>query len=220
MAKNRVGENHTDAKSVKFANSCSSLKLARLTISFIYLKGLFMRISKQIFMALMILALGSLVGCVTESSYNNLDRAYLQLQQAYQGDGVEIRQLQGELRITIKDKILFPEGSFNLNAKADQVLAKMAPTLSGFKNTKVVVKGYTDNVPVGADMHKYGIRTNLDLSSKRADNVVDYLIKKGVSQSLISAQGMGESNPVASNATAEGRAQNRRIEIALVGPGN
>jgi chemotaxis protein MotB len=179
-----------------------------------------MRFGKQIFIALMMLVLGSLVGCVTQSSYNNLDRAYSQLQQAYQGDEVEIRQLQGELRITIKDKILFPEGGFNLNAKADQVLAKMAPTLSGFKNTKVVVKGYTDNVPVGADMHKYGIRTNLDLSSKRADNVVDYLIKKGVSQSLISAQGMGESNPVASNATAEGRAQNRRIEITLVGPGN
>ena len=55
-----------------------------------------MRFSKQIFMALMMLVLGSLVGCVTESSYNNLDRAYSQLQQAYQGDEVEIRQLQGE----------------------------------------------------------------------------------------------------------------------------
>jgi len=57
------------------------------------------------------------------------------------------------------------------------------------------------------------------LSSKRADNVVDYLIKKGVSPSLISAEGMGETNPIASNATAEGRAQNRRIEVTLVGPG-
>jgi outer membrane protein OmpA-like peptidoglycan-associated protein len=49
---------------------------------------------------------------------------------------------------------------------------------------------------------------------------VDFLLKKGVSANLISAQGMGESNPVASNNTPDGRAQNRRIEVTLVGPGN
>ncbi len=179
-----------------------------------------MRLSMHVFFAALILSLGSLVGCVSESSYNNLDQAYSQLQRAYQGDEVEIRQLQGELRITIKDKILFPEGGFSLNAKAEQVLAKMAPTLSGFQNTKVVVKGYTDNVPVGPNMRKEGIDSNLDLSSRRADNVVDFLIRKGVSQNLISAQGMGDANPIASNATPEGRAQNRRIELTLVGPGN
>jgi chemotaxis protein MotB len=161
-----------------------------------------------------------LTACVTQQSYNNLDQAYSQLQQAYQGDEVEIRQLQGELKITIKDKILFPEGGFKLNAKADQVLAKMAPTLTGFKNTKVVVRGYTDNVGIGPELRREGISTNFDLSSRRADNVVDYLVRKGVDQNLISAQGMGETNPVASNSTPDGRAQNRRIEVILVGPGN
>ncbi len=175
---------------------------------------------KRGFLALSVLALGLLTACVTDQKYNQLDQAYSQLQQAYQGDEVEIRQLQGELRITIRDKILFPEGGYRLNAKADQVLAKMAPTLSGFKNTKVVVRGYTDNMPIGPELRREGINTNLDLSSKRADNVVDFLIRKGVSQNLISAQGMGESNPVASNATPEGKAQNRRIEVTLVGPGN
>lgn len=175
---------------------------------------------KRVFLVSALAAVALLTACVTQSSYNSLDQAYSQLQQAYQGDEVEIRQLQGELRITIRDKILFPEGGYRLNAKAEQVLVKMAPTLSGFKNTKVVVRGYTDNVAIGPELRNQGIATNLDLSSKRADNVVDYLIRKGVSQSLISAQGMGESNPVASNATPEGRAQNRRIEITLVGPGN
>ncbi|QWD67957.1 OmpA family protein [Polynucleobacter sp. VK25] len=179
-----------------------------------------MRYIKPGLLALSIAAFALLSACVTDSKYNQLDQAYSQLQQAYQGDEVEIRQLQGELRITIRDKILFPEGGYRLNAKADQVLAKMAPTLSGFKNTKVVVRGYTDNIAIGAELRREGITTNLDLSSKRADNVVDYLIRKGVSQSLISAQGMGESNPIASNATPEGRAQNRRIEVTLVGPGN
>ena len=87
--------------------------------------------------------MGLLTACVTQQSYNSLEQAYSQLQQAYQGDEVEIRQLQGELKITIKDKILFPEGGFKLNAKADQVLAKMAPTLSGFQNTKIVQNNFS-----------------------------------------------------------------------------
>ena len=179
-----------------------------------------MFLSKRILFAASVLLTGLLTACVTQKSYNSLDQAYSQLQQAYQGDEVEIRQLQGELKITIKDKILFPEGGFKLNAKADQVLAKMAPTLTGFKNTKVVVRGYTDNVGIGPELRREGISTNLDLSSRRADNVVDYLVRKGVDQNLISAQGMGETNPIASNSTPDGRAQNRRIEVTLVGPGN
>lgn len=175
---------------------------------------------KRVSLAVSVLLIGLLSACVTQQSYNSLDQAYSQLQQAYQGDEVEIRQLQGELKITIKDKILFPEGGFKLNAKADQVLAKMAPTLTGFKNTKVVVRGYTDNVSIGPELRREGISTNLDLSSRRADNVVDYLVRKGVDQNLISAQGMGETNPVALNTTPDGRAQNRRIEVILVGPGN
>jgi chemotaxis protein MotB len=175
---------------------------------------------KRVSLAVSVLLIGMLSACVTQQTYSSLDQAYSQLQQAYQGDEVEIRQLQGELKITIKDKILFPEGGFKLNAKADQVLAKMAPTLTGFKNTKVVVRGYTDNVSIGPELRREGISTNLDLSSRRADNVVDYLVRKGVDQNLISAQGLGETNPVASNSTPDGRAQNRRIEVILVGPGN
>ena len=162
---------------------------------------------------------GLLTGCVTEQKYNSLQQAYNQLQSAYQGDEVEIKQLQGELKVTIKDKILFPEGGFSLNAQAQKSLSKMVPTLSGFKNTKIVVRGYTDNVPIGPELRRDGISSNLDLSSKRADNVVDFLLKNGVNPTLVSAQGMGESDPVASNSTPEGRAQNRRIEVTLVGPG-
>jgi chemotaxis protein MotB len=161
-----------------------------------------------------------LSACVSQEKYNQLNDAYIKLQKAYQGDEVEIKELQGELKVTIKDKILFPEGGFRLDPKAQDMLAKMVPTLSGFKNTKVVVRGFTDNVPIGPGLQREGISTNLDLSSKRADNVVDFLLKKGVNPSLISAQGMGETNPVATNATPEGRAQNRRIEVTLIGPGN
>jgi chemotaxis protein MotB len=175
---------------------------------------------KRAGLVLSIAAISFLSACVvSQQKYNSLDQAYSQLQQAYQGDEVEIRQLKGELKITIRDKILFPEGGFRLDAKAQQVLAKMAPTLNGFKNTKVVVRGYTDDLGIGPELRREGIATNLDLSSRRADNVVDFLIRRGVNQNLISAQGMGDSNPVASNSTPAGKAQNRRIEITLVGPG-
>ena len=174
---------------------------------------------RQCLVATAIVSAGLLAGCVSQQKYNQLQQAYNQLQAAYQGDEVEIKQLEGELKVTLKDKILFSEGGYRLNAKAEQTLAKMVPTLAGFKDTKIVVRGYTDNVPIGPELRRQGIATNLDLSSKRADNVVDFLLKKGVSPTLISAQGMGETNPVAPNTTPEGRAQNRRIEVTLVGPG-
>jgi chemotaxis protein MotB len=62
---------------------------------------------------------------------------------------------------------------------------------------------------------KEGVTSNLILSQKRADTVMQYIISQGVKPNLISAQGFGEANPVASNATPEGRAQNRRVELTL-----
>ena len=62
-----------------------------------------MYLSKRITLAASLCFMGLLTACVTQQRYNSLDQAYSQLQQAYQGDEVEIRQLQGELKITIKD---------------------------------------------------------------------------------------------------------------------
>jgi chemotaxis protein MotB len=118
------------------------------------------------------------------------------------------------------DNLLFQEGGYKLNSFAQSILVKLVPTLSALHQTKVVIGGYTDNMPIGGHLKRQGIVSNMDLSSKRADEVVDYLIKNGVDPAIISAQGFGENNPVASNDTADGRAQNRRIEITLVGPGN
>jgi outer membrane protein OmpA-like peptidoglycan-associated protein len=65
---------------------------------------------------------------------------------------------------------------------------------------------------------KLGIKTNLDLSSRRADAVVDYLRAHGIDPKILSAKGRGETHPVAPNNTPAGRAQNRRIEIVVEGP--
>jgi len=168
-------------------------------------------------------AVASLVllgGCVTETKYNALEQEYQQLQAALSTDQAQIVLLEGKLKVTMVDQVLFSEGGFRLNAQAKIVLGKLVPTLSGLQQTKIIVDGYTDNVPIGPGLKREGISSNLELSSRRADVVVDYLVNQGVNQNLISAQGFGESNPVASNDTPEGRAQNRRIEVTLVGPDN
>jgi chemotaxis protein MotB len=81
-----------------------------------------------------------------------------------------------------------------------------------------VVYGYTDDRPVGAALKKKGIVDNLDLSSKRANEVVRYLISKGIDPNILSAKGRGDTHPVAPNTTPKGRAQNRRIEVVVNQP--
>ena len=167
-----------------------------------------------------LISLALLNGCVTQSKYNALDQEYQQLQAAFSADQAQIVLLEGELKVTMVDQVLFSEGGFRLNAQAKAVLSKLVPTLSGLQQTKIIVDGYTDNVPIGPGLKREGIDSNLELSSRRADMVVEYLEQQGVNPNLISAQGFGESNPVASNDTPEGRSQNRRIEVTLVGAGN
>jgi len=79
------------------------------------------------------------------------------------------------------------------------------------------VTGYTDNAPIGPALARQGVTSNEILSQKRADAVMQFLISQGVKQNLISAKGWGEANPIASNSTPKGRAQNRRVEITLAG---
>jgi len=159
-------------------------------------------------------------GCVSEQRYDELQGAYQQLQAQYSADQATIQLLEGRLKVTMTDRILFPSGGWRITEGARRELAKMVPTLQGLRQTRVIVEGYTDTTPVGPELRREGIGSNLDLSSRRADTVADALIGLGAPRAIISADGRGETNPVASNATPEGRAQNRRIEITLVGPGN
>ena len=160
----------------------------------------------------------ALGGCVGQ--YVELEQAYAQLQRAYNADQATIQMLQGRLRVTMSDRILFPSGGYQINESARHVLARMVPTLQGLTQTRVIVEGYTDNTPVGRDLRRMGISSNLDLSSRRADTVADTLIRAGAPRAIISADGRGDANPIAPNNTPAGRAQNRRIEVTLVGPGN
>ncbi len=81
--------------------------------------------------------------------------------------------------------------------------------------SKIQVNGYTDNTPIGPGLARQGVTTNLILSQKRADNVMQFMVSKGANPQLISAKGFGDADPVASNDTAAGKAQNRRVELTV-----
>src|SRR5271166_2165559 len=158
------------------------------------------------------LAAALLAGCVSEKKYDALDQQYQQLNSSMSAevaaDQVRITRLQGAVKVTINSELLFPSGGWDMPAAAKQTIAKMAP----------IVNGYTDNTPIGPELARQGITTNLILSQKRADTVMQYLISQGVNPSMLTAQGFGDANPVASNNTPQGRAQNRRVELTLAGP--
>jgi chemotaxis protein MotB len=115
---------------------------------------------------------------------------------------------------------MFPSGDWDMTAAAQRTLSKIVPILAPKQQAKLLVNGYTDNVPIGPGLINQGITSNQMLSQKRADTVMQFLIAQGVNPNLVSAQGLGEANPVASNDTPQGRAQNRRVELTLAGAGN
>jgi outer membrane protein OmpA-like peptidoglycan-associated protein len=106
------------------------------------------------------------------------------------------------------DGVQFEFDSDKLTESAKVVLNDVVDAMKKYPNVKVDIQGHTDNVGDAS--------YNLDLSLRRAESVKTYLVSKGISAARITTRGYGESKPVASNDTAEGRAQNRRIEFVIV----
>jgi chemotaxis protein MotB len=160
-----------------------------------------------------------LAACVSQSAYEK-QGAELQAARAQSAaEQSQIAKMQAENKWVVAGDMLFPEGGYQLSANGKQALNQYIPKLQALQNGKVVVYGYTDNLQVGPALQRAGIANNVDLSSRRADNVVAYLESQGVNPNIISAKGFGDTHPVASNDTPQGRGQNRRIEIVLEGPG-
>jgi chemotaxis protein MotB len=133
----------------------------------------------------------------------------------------QIAAAQAQSSFVEAGDLLFPEGGFRLSPAGQAELTNnIVPKLRNLPpNTKIVVYGHTDNLPVGPGLQQQGIPDNLVLSTRRAADVVTYLVSQGVPAASISAKGFGDTRPVASNDTPQGRAQNRRIEITIQGPG-
>jgi chemotaxis protein MotB len=163
-----------------------------------------------------------LSGCVWQSTYDQLQAQYQQLQQQnatlttqVADDKAQICRLQGAIKYTVNSDLLFPSGGWEMSDRGKQIIAGFAAKLAPTQQNKILVSGYTDNAPIGRALQRQGITSNQILSQKRAENVMAYIISQGVKPDLISAQGFGDSNPIASNDTAQGRAQNRRVELSL-----
>jgi chemotaxis protein MotB len=165
-----------------------------------------------------------LSACVSQSSYDALQAQYQQAQQQnaalsnqVAADKAQICRLQGAIRYTVNSDLLFPSGGYQMSERGKQIISGFAAKLAPAQQNKILVSGYTDNHPIGPALTRQGITSNEILSQRRADDVMQYLLSQGVKPDLISAQGFGESNPVASNDTPQGRAQNRRVELSLAG---
>jgi chemotaxis protein MotB len=122
-----------------------------------------------------------------------------------------VRVTSKQVRLTLPSPVLFGEGSARLSPDAGAVLAPLARLFSECSNP-ILVEGHTDDVRiVGGRFH-----SNWELSAARSFAVVEFLTAQGLEPERFQARGYGQYKPVASNLTAEGRGQNRRIEISLI----
>ncbi len=153
-------------------------------------------------------ALAQEVSAVT----SNQQKLEAEMRSALQTRDVAISELQGKLTVNILDRILFDSGEATLKPEGMQVLDEVAKVLARFESRQVQVFGHTDNVPI-----RLRFASNWELSTARAVAAVRYLTEKaGVDPKRLSAVGCGEFQPIADNATAEGRAKNRRIALVVL----
>jgi chemotaxis protein MotB len=114
--------------------------------------------------------------------------------------------------IALGDKILFDPGKTDLKPEGKDALKQVSAVLKDLQNRNFQVAGHTDNIPIKSQK----FRSNWDLSTARAVEVVNFMITSGLDGKRLSAAGYADMSPVAPNDTSENKARNRRIEITLV----
>lgn len=135
------------------------------------------------------------------------------LPRGLEDEDVEVKVDKTVVFINLSDKMLFQSGSYNITTRADEVLGKIATILQSRPDVEMMIEGYTDNVPISTAC----IKDNWELSVLRATSVAKALQNKhGVDPNRIIAAGRGQYNALADNATAEGRATNRRTRIIIM----
>ncbi|MGJ7458284.1 OmpA family protein [Halomonas sp. MA07-2] len=136
-----------------------------------------------------------------------MDRQEQELRQSTQGTGIQVDRRGDDIVLNMPSSVTFGFDSSELTTSARNALNDVASILTQYSDTRVNIAGHTDSTG-NADY-------NQRLSERRADAVGNYLAQSGVSRNRLYMSGYGQSQPVASNATEEGRAQNRRVEITL-----
>lgn len=137
-----------------------------------------------------------------------LDNQEAELRKELESTGVRVVREKDDIRLVMPGNITFITDSADINSGFYATLNSVAKVLKKFDDSTVLVSGHTDNT--GSDSY------NLTLSQNRAQAVADYLSGQGVKYKRFEVMGMGKSNPIASNTSSTGRAQNRRVEIKIV----
>ncbi len=148
-----------------------------------------------------------------KSTYENLVK---ELKKEIEHGDIKITQAVDRLSVNMVEKILFDSGKAEIKKDGLAVIQRVGDILKKVTDRQIRVEGHTDNVQIGVRIRdKYP--TNWELSTARATNVVRYLQDKvGIDPKMLSAAGLADNKPVASNDTPEGKAQNRRIEVVLL----
>ena len=146
------------------------------------------------------------------STYNSL---MSELKRQVKDREMSIREFEEMLTITFVDRVLFDFGKGTITSEGRKVLAKVGEVLRNAPGMKIRVVGHTDNVPIRRE-YRYRFPSNWELSSARAAAVVRYFQKEsGLDPQSLEAAGRSFYEPVASNETEAGRAQNRRVEVII-----
>ncbi len=155
---------------------------------------------------------GALIGAAAGAALGGSAGYYMDVQEAklrekMRGTGVSVTRNGNNIVLNMPNNVTFDSSSSSLKPAGANTLTGVAMVLKEYPKTAVNVAGYTDSTG--------GRPLNMTLSQQRADSVASSLITQGVAANRIRTVGMGPDNPIASNSTAEGKAQNRRVEITL-----
>ena len=156
---------------------------------------------------------GALIGAGVGAAAGAGTGAYMDVQarklrQELLNTGVQVQEANGQIYLIMPGNTTFDSNDANIKPAFQPVLNSIAKVINEYSKTMVQVNGYTDSTGSAA--------TNNSLSLMRANSISNYLRLRGVNGNRIVSNGYGSSNPIASNATAAGREQNRRVEIVLI----
>jgi outer membrane protein OmpA-like peptidoglycan-associated protein len=153
--------------------------------------------------------IGGVAGAATGAVAGSfLDRQEAELRQELQNDNITITNTGDRLIVSMPESILFAVDSSTVSSNLRSDLLTVASSLQKYPDSRVQVIGHTDNTG--------GAAYNQGLSERRANAVANVLSEGGVSFSRMETIGRGEDQPIASNLTEDGRAQNRRVEIVIL----
>lgn len=150
-----------------------------------------------------------------DAAMNKLRETLSKALNNFEGKGLSVHQKDGKVYVSMENKLLFQTGSWAVGTEGRKAVEEVAKVLAQNPDISVLIEGHTDNDKIMGTLGS-GIESNWDLSTKRATAIVNIITEnKQINKQNITAAGRSEFEPIASNANADGKAKNRRIEIIL-----